>query len=92
MELREHSYQLTQQINRLYQSRNTAGRRQAELPELERKFSVRVENVEDVVERSDIGPLGLAKAQFHDTYIISQNEDSIVIVDQHAAHERIVME
>ena len=53
---------------------------------------MRVENVEDVVERSDIGPLGLAKAQFHDTYIISQNEDSIVIVDQHAAHERIVME
>lgn len=92
MGLREHSYQPTPQINRLYQSMNTAGRRQAELPELERKFSVRVENVEDVVERSDIGPLGLAKAQFHDTYIISQNEDSIVIVDQHAAHERIVME
>ena len=39
-----------------------------------------------------MGPLGLAKAQFHDTYIISQNEDSIIIVDQHAAHERIVME
>lgn len=92
MGLREHSYQPTPQINRLYQSMNTAGRRQAELPELERKFSVRVENVEDFVERSDIGPLGLAKAQFHDTYIISQNEDSIVIVDQHAAHERIVME
>ncbi len=66
--------------------------RQAELPELERKFSVRVEDVQDVVERSDIGPLGLAKAQFHDTYIISQTEDSIIITDQHAAHERIVME
>lgn len=67
-------------------------RRQADLPELEHKFSVRVEDVEDVVERSDVGPLGLAKAQFHDTYIISQSEDSIIITDQHAAHERIVME
>lgn len=37
-------------------------------------------------------PLGFAKAQFHNTYIISQNEDSIVITDQHAAHERIVYE
>lgn len=67
-------------------------KRQAALPELERNFSVRVEEVEDVVERSDVGHLGLAKAQFHDTYIISQNEDSIIITDQHAAHERIVME
>lgn len=66
--------------------------KQAALPELERKFSVRVEEVEDVVDRSDIGPLGLAKAQFHDTYIISQTEDSLIITDQHAAHERIVME
>lgn len=38
------------------------------------------------------GPLGLAKAQFHNTFIISQTEDSIILVDQHAAHERIVME
>ena len=68
------------------------GKRQAVLPELERNFSVRVEEVEDQIERSDVGKLGLAKAQFHDTYIISQSEDSIIITDQHAAHERIVME
>jgi DNA mismatch repair protein MutL len=37
-------------------------------------------------------PLGFAKAQFHNTYIISQNKDSILITDQHAAHERIVYE
>jgi len=67
-------------------------RRQASLPELEHRLSVRVEDVEDMVERSDIGELGVAKAQFHNTYIISQTEDSIVITDQHAAHERIVME
>lgn len=37
-------------------------------------------------------PLGNAKAQLHATYIISETEDSIVIVDQHAAHERLVYE
>jgi len=34
-------------------------------------------------------PLGAAKAQLHGTYIISQTPDSIIITDQHAAHERI---
>lgn len=34
-------------------------------------------------------PLGAAKAQLHGTYIISQTGDSIIITDQHAAHERI---
>jgi DNA mismatch repair protein MutL len=34
-------------------------------------------------------PLGAAKAQLHSTYIISQTTDSIVITDQHAAHERL---
>ena len=37
-------------------------------------------------------PLGIAKSQFHETYIISQTKNSIVIIDQHAAHERIVYE
>ena len=72
-------------------------RRQTELPELERKvFSVKVDEpcpaVSAAGDSGEVGPLGLAKAQFHDTYIISQTEDSIVIIDQHASHERIVME
>jgi DNA mismatch repair protein MutL len=37
-------------------------------------------------------PLGAARAQVHDTFIIAETEDSVVIVDQHAAHERLVYE
>ena len=77
-----------------YQSFSYGGaKRQADLPDLEYKFSVKAEDVDySNIAQDEVGELGLAKAQINDTYIIAQTPDSLIIVDQHAAHERIVME
>ncbi len=63
----------------------------AHQPAMEFQPSARFEETE-INPIDDNHPLGSARAQIHENYIIAQTANGIVIVDQHAAHERLVYE
>jgi len=52
----------------------------------------RAEMAEEVSAEAQDYPLGIARGQVNNTYIVAEAADGLVIVDQHAAHERIVLE
>jgi len=84
------AFQAEQPGARIYQMDRPAAAYTPGFAETAQPFG-RVED-DTVIDVPQDTPLGAARAQLHENYIIAQTRDAVVIVDQHAAHERLVYE
>ncbi len=75
-----------------YQSVNSFAALREPAPMFDTPMSARVEEAPVQAVPQENYQLGVARAQLHETYVVAQTADGIVIVDQHAAHERLVYE